>query len=271
MKTLLVDIGNSRIKARVVDDETGSHQTFDATATDDIAGFARTLAALHEREVARVFVSNVASDRTRRTLSDALEETLPAARVAHVVPGKEAHGVVNGYREPAQLGSDRWLAMIGAHALVRDRPLLVCSFGTATTLDLLELRSDGRAFFAGGAILPGASAMARVLETTTARLTRRPGEQVGFADNTGDAIASGIALAQVGAVVQAVRRARDRLPVPALLECVVAGGAVPPFLAALNTIGVRLHVADDVVLAGLGIVAMASRSLAVAAPCGLQG
>ena len=44
----------------------------------------------------------------------------------------------NGYRNPAQLGSDRWAAMIGARALMGGKPVLVVVCGTAATIDFVE-------------------------------------------------------------------------------------------------------------------------------------
>ncbi|MDH3761255.1 MAG: type III pantothenate kinase [Gammaproteobacteria bacterium] len=67
-----------------------------------------------------------------------------------------AGGVVNGYERPAQLGVDRWLAMIGATELVSD-DCVVIDAGSAITLDLL--RADGRHL--GGAILPGVNTSLR--------------------------------------------------------------------------------------------------------------
>jgi hypothetical protein len=63
-------------------------------------------------------------------------------------------GVTNGYRRPAQLGADRWAALIGAWSILRG-PCLVVAAGTATTADVLK--GDGT--FAGGAILPGLELM----------------------------------------------------------------------------------------------------------------
>ena len=60
-------------------------------------------------------------------------------------------GTDQRYRQPAQLGSDRWAAagvcrLPGAHP-----PFLLASFGTATTIDTVGPDN----VFAGGLILPG--------------------------------------------------------------------------------------------------------------------
>ena len=51
-------------------------------------------------------------------------------------------GVRNGYREPAQLGCDRFAALIAARHHHPDRDLLVVNAGTATTVDALT--ADGQ-------------------------------------------------------------------------------------------------------------------------------
>ena len=83
-----------------------------------------------------------------------------------VIPKEAQCGVKNGYRNPAQLGSDRWAALIGARALHGARPVLVVCCGTATTIDLLTAQGQ----FAGGCILPGVGTMLRSLHEKTAAL-----------------------------------------------------------------------------------------------------
>ncbi len=90
-------------------------------------------------------VSNVAGDGVEGTVRRALVARWPAIRIEPVVPARMRHGVVNGYAEPARLGPDRWLAMIGAADLFGDPATLVCSFGTATTIDLLTCAARSRA------------------------------------------------------------------------------------------------------------------------------
>ena len=59
--------------------------------------------------------------------------------------------VYNGYKNPATLGVDRWLALLGAVDIVEPVDKLVIDAGSAITVDLLT--QDGRHL--GGAIMPG--------------------------------------------------------------------------------------------------------------------
>lgn len=248
---LLIDIGNSRIKWRAID--TDGHPVGDhaALALDQ-------LELLPDRwKTSRpdfALVSNVAGDRVGTLVDRVLRSIKPDVRIEHVVPVIEAAGVTNGYRDVAQLGPDRWLSMIGAHASWPDRSLLICSFGTATTIDLLTIEHDARAIFVGGMIMPGVDTMRRSLARDTARLALQPGKVVDFADNTDDAIASGIAGAQVGAINEALRHADSRCRTTPL-ACIVAGGASVALLDRLKSIDAVVHVVPDLVLQGLAVLA----------------
>lgn len=74
--------------------------------------------------------------------------------------------LVNGYRDPAQLGADRWHALIAARARWPDTALVVVNAGTATTVDAID--AAGR--FRGGVIAPGVRLMLDSLARGTARL-----------------------------------------------------------------------------------------------------
>src|SRR5690625_4223487 len=104
--------------------------------------------------------------------------------------------VLNQYRDPTQLGADRWAAMIGLSALqsASDTPLLLANFGTATTLDTLcpgpvALGTDARHkaesvdwVYAGGLILPGPELMRASLARNTAQLPQADGSAAPFPD-----------------------------------------------------------------------------------------
>jgi len=87
-----------------------------------------------------------------------------------VVSGLSEAGLASGYDHPARLGSDRWVAMIGAlqHLLAsnRQQPCVVVMVGTAVTVEAID--ASGR--FLGGIILPGHDIMMRALESGTAGL-----------------------------------------------------------------------------------------------------
>ncbi|MEO8938852.1 MAG: type III pantothenate kinase [Burkholderiaceae bacterium] len=267
MTVLLVDIGNSRIKWRLADIASaadpqriiwqGPEQVFTYEDHDDPGVHWHPIAS---RAVDTVLISNVSHTARAAHVAEALAAVWPDAAIRQVWPTASQSGVVNGYRVPEQLGADRWLAAIGAHRLYPTRTLLICNFGTATTIDLLLAASPGAAgaLFVGGSILPGLETMRMSLSSGTARLPLAHGAVVDFADRTEDAIASGIMAAQLGAVERSLRAARIRAA-SALnaypLLCVTTGGAAPAVSDSIAEIGVPTAHVPGLVLHGLATVA----------------
>ena len=107
-----------------------------------------------------------------------------------VESGATAGGVRSAYAEPAKLGVDRWMAMIGARTM-DPRTACVVSIGTAMTIDGL----DGAGRHLGGVIVPGPDLMVGSLLRNTSEIARRAEQgSVGaklLADNTLGAITQG--------------------------------------------------------------------------------
>jgi type III pantothenate kinase len=162
--------------------------------------------------------------------------------------------LVNGYRDPRQLGADRWHAMIAARQSFPGQPLVVVCAGTATTVDSVD--AAGR--FLGGAIAPGTSLMADSLARGTARLPRSTGRPVAMPDNTDDAIATGVADSLAGLVE---RRVRVMARAGATPQLVLAGGRVAELASRLWVSGevAGIIVEEYLVLRGLWLRAAAGQ------------
>jgi type III pantothenate kinase len=152
-----------------------------------------------------------------------------------------AHGValLNGYRDPMQLGADRWHAMVAACAKYPDQSLVVVSAGTATTVDCIRAEPLSAAVFTGGVIAPGFDLMRDSLARGTARLPQiddMPIELLTRPNNTGDAMLGGVLYAQLGLVENVVREFAAELEhaqkEPARL--LLTGGKVRPLIAPLS-------------------------------------
>ena len=193
------------------------------------------------RAPAQIIISNVAGTRVRSTMIRVLEVWTDAPAPYWLIPQAEQCGVVNLYRNPAQLGSDRWAALIGARELLGAKPALVVVCGTATTIDFLTAASQ----FKGGVILPGVGLMLRSLHENTATLPDSDGEYVDNPTQTVDAIASGCQHAQAGAIE---RLYHMHAPREQGLACVLSGGAARALSPRL-TIPFELH--ENLVLEGL--------------------
>ncbi|MBG6070780.1 MULTISPECIES: type III pantothenate kinase [unclassified Polaromonas] len=222
MTFLALDVGNTRLKwshydAPVVGAKLLAHgavflENIDRLAEEDWQGLA---------EPSAILGCVVAGDAVKRRLTEQMEiwDVLPR----WVISSPQEAGLSNGYDHPARLGSDRWVAMIGAHHRLLARgirkPCLVVMVGTAVTVEAID--ASGK--FLGGIILPGHGIMLRALESGTAGLHVPTGEVRDFPTNTSDALTSGGTFAIAGAVqrmVDNVTRHCGEAP-----ECIMTGGA----------------------------------------------
>jgi type III pantothenate kinase len=257
MSWLLLDAGNTALKWAIAstDGLAPEVQRIDNADAQFAALLERQLAAA-TTPISAAFGCCVASDAQRAQI-DAAVSAAGAGRV-HWLHSEARSEVpeaplVNGYRLHTQLGPDRWHAMLGARHLHPDRALVVVHAGTATTIDCVT--ADGR--FAGGVILPGMTLMLDSLARRTARLPQAQGAAVAFPDNTDDAITSGVADAQAGAIERVVVRFAPVQGAPVLL--LLGGGAAAALAAQLRALPQieRSERAHNLVLRGLWLRARA--------------
>jgi type III pantothenate kinase len=108
-----------------------------------------------------VVIGSVAAEAISRDLREWCRERWYLEPV-ELVATSEAHGVRNAYGKPAQLGIDRWAALIAAWKQFGGG-VLIADCGTAVTVDYLA--EDGR--HVGGLIAPGLNLMRAALTTGT--------------------------------------------------------------------------------------------------------
>ena len=240
MRILAIDAGNTRIKWGLHDGEGWLVQDWIATAR---AGnlFARW-AKLPRVESA--VVCNVAGEAVRRSLAAAARRLVLPLRF--VASRARQCGVASSYDRPAQLGADRWAALIGAWHLLHG-PCVVVNVGTTMTVDALT----GEGVFLGGTIVPGPDLMRSSLASSTAGLRPRGGEFAFFPGRTEDAIASGAINALAGAIERMQRFMREAGLASPLV--VLSGGASGSVASALN---LPVEVVDNLVLEGLLRIAL---------------
>lgn len=233
---LLIDAGNTRIKWALADGMEWLRSGDLPTAR--AAELPQQLAGVCN--VREIWVSNVAGESAARHI---VGLRIGPHGEPHFIAARAAQcDVRNGYADPAQLGSDRWAALIAARHLVGDGCLVVNS-GTATTVDALSRSGE----FMGGLILPGMELMRRSLCDTAAGLEPLPGKYAAFPQNTGDAIVSGAVQASCGAI----ERQHALLGIDGA-SVVLGGGAAEALRPHLN---LPLRVVDNLVLQGLLLIA----------------
>lgn len=243
MRILAIDAGNTRIKWGWAEDGRWTGLSWLPTAEAE-----NLAAALADSPLpARAVISNVAGTRVAEHIRSALARFDP--ETVWVRGAAEQCGVRSGYSDPAQLGSDRWAALIGAWQLFRG-PCVVVNAGTTLTADALT----GDALFLGGIIVPGVELMRDALARNTAQLRVEEGHYTYFPDRTADAIASGALNALAGAVERMLRYMVESGEADALV--VLSGGAAATLAPRLNA---RVEVVDNLVLEGLACIALHTR------------
>lgn len=193
--TLLLDIGNSRIKPALLHGDT--LQPLPAGDYDPqqlIAWCANTLAGFSPPSAVRV--ANVAGERVAADLATWCRQQWqiePQFAITQAAAG----GVRNGYETIADLGVDRWLALIAAR---RKTSAAVCviSAGTALTVDALDATGEHR----GGLILPGVQLMQQALHQATYAVRAQPGlpAQLAPGRSTAAGVAAGSGYAIAGLI-----------------------------------------------------------------------
>lgn len=242
--TLLIDVGNTFLKWGLflpsVDGTARENRVESGHALlEEITALPVQFAKLPSP--AKIVISNVAGSRVRASTIRMLE-VWPDARAPYwLVPQETQCGVTNRYRNPGQLGSDRWGALLGARHLLGAHAAMVVMCGTATTIDFLT--ADG--VFKGGMIIPGLGLMLRSLHEGTAALPDQDGEFAPYPTQTVDAIASGCQHAQAGTIERLFAIEARQTPD---VVCVLSGGAAGAVAPRLS-IPFQQH--ENLVLEGL--------------------
>lgn len=239
--SLLIDIGNSRIKWSELQDGRLSQMHAAVYDQGDVGDWCAAHLAGRPQPGA-VLVSNVAGITVAGALSawcrDHWRLTPWFARTEI-----RAGGVSNGYTDSSQLGVDRWLALIAARRIT-SVPVCVISCGTAVTVDAMNAAGE----HLGGVIAPGLELMRMALNTATlgARTTGPLSADLALGRSTDTGIASGGTYALVGLIERVVAELRQQVADD--IQCLMTGGGAGS-LAPLCR--VPLRVIDDLVLRGL--------------------
>jgi type III pantothenate kinase len=200
--TLLLDIGNSRLKWAWRDGNgLRPGAPFSSRAPDLAAALDAAWGMLPAP--AKIWGCNVAGEEIHAGV-----ESWTARRwgcpCRWIVSTAQAHGVVNGYDDPARLGADRWLALIAARRFF-PLPLCVADCGTAITVDVLD--ADGKHL--GGVIAPGLDAMRQALPLAVT-LEAETAELPTLGRNTAAAVGAGVLHASAGLIERVHAHCRVR-------------------------------------------------------------
>jgi type III pantothenate kinase len=245
---LWIDCGNTRIKWALSESATADWLKTGSVPTQGDAPLADFSAIAAAYQTLTIVVSNVAGEKVAQKLSHALQPH--AIQIIQSLP--HAAGVTNHYQHPAQLGTDRFAALIAAKHLHSGNALVVMA-GTATTIDTLTQNGE----FLGGVILPGLSLMQASLHQQTAQLSslsevneeKHKNIQATFPRDTAAAISQGAIDATIGAIMENIHRLRQHTNEDA--HIIASGGAVHLITDAIAANKISIKIVDDLVLRGL--------------------
>ena len=241
---LLVDVGNTRIKWGCAHDQVisdyGALEYKDRPITEVLASAWAKLPT-----PGRILVANVAGTPLTESINRYCHEHFQRDP-EYVQTTPQACGVTNGYIQPAQLGVDRWAAVIGAYHLYSG-PACIISCGTAITVDTVT--REGRHL--GGLIAPGIGTMQRALASAAPAISKEPGDTVTlYARDTRTAITSGILYAAAGLFERATTEILAQQG--ALTKLLLTGGDAERMQSIVRG---RFTLAPHLVLEGLAVLA----------------
>jgi type III pantothenate kinase len=243
MMQLLVDIGNSRIKWALLDQNLTGHGSVAHDQKDISDLLAENWSALAIPE--QIIVSSVAASSLNKTLDDWISHNWKLkpvyAQVSH-----SAFGVQNAYSDVSEYGIDRWMALIAAWKKYQS-PVCVVDCGTAVTIDVLKKNGIHK----GGLIVPGLNTMQQSLFKQTSGIPESiDPASVDLAINTRQAVANGCALALVSLVEHVINT--SEVNEGENIMCLLTGGEAELISDLLKA---RHSIEPHLVLEGLAIYA----------------
>lgn len=242
---LELDCGNSFIKWRVIRGADGS--AIAGGGVDSELLLIDVLRASPEFILKTCRLVSVRSDEETSRLVGLLTATF-SIRVIAARSAKALAGVTNGYDDPAKLGLDRWLALVGGYCLAGGA-CLVLDLGTAVTSDFVTRTGQ----HLGGFICPGLPLMRNQLRTHTRRIryddasAERALYELSPGRSTVEAVERGCALMLQGFALAQVEQGRKYLGDD--FQIFLTGGDAGVVSAALPA----ARVLPDLVFVGLAL------------------
>ena len=159
---LLIDVGNSRIKWRLVADVFHADEITHSGLLADLADF---IEALDTGQIRVLLAAVNQAEELQKLLSDSHFKNI---HIAHSQMSQA--GLQNSYNHPERMGIDRWLAMIAAFIKIKnsDKPrgVIVIDAGSALTIDVVNISGEHQ----GGYIFPGLFMAQQALFANTERV-----------------------------------------------------------------------------------------------------
>lgn len=192
---IVLDVGNSRIKWRSTDMP-------DSRAVSSVEALSKQWLDLSAVGKMALYGCNVRGPKLAEEINVIARQAF-SSEVCWLSSQAQAAGVSNAYASPAQLGVDRWAAIVAAYTRNPGRACIVIDAGTAITVDAVDEHGQHR----GGVIMPGLNmlfeGLGRAAQLQNIEADQRAHlaqESVALACSTEVAIVSGVVFSMRGGV-----------------------------------------------------------------------
>lgn len=155
----MLDVGNSAVKWATLSAGGLSPQQSLLYQRENFSQVLEQLALTIRDNLKAVWISNVVGAEIAELLTQWIRAKWDISPI-FAKSVEKSTGITNGYIIPAQLGVDRWLALLAARQLAEGQ-LSIADCGTAVTLDILSAENQ----HLGGLIMPGLGLMQHSLRT----------------------------------------------------------------------------------------------------------
>ena len=162
MTKLFLDIGNTRIKRAVIDNN--QYHYLDAFSIEEFLVESDPKRLVGEYKLDSIYITSVTSLDNLELIKSVIQQACGIFPIV-LTSQKSNCGLTTGYDDFHKLGDDRWMAMQGAIGLFK-QPVIIVSAGTAMTVDAIL---DGKHL--GGFIVPGLTSLRAALASDTAALS----------------------------------------------------------------------------------------------------
>ena len=266
--SLLIDQGNSQLKWALIKNEQfrfiASGQCKSLVAFQhQLAGEAPILSS-----ISKVWISSVAKQAQQTQLLELLADYPLKTHLAKTPLISQNPHLINGYDNPAQLGIDRWLALL-ACGHCYGYPCVLVDAGSALTLDYV----DHTGHHHGGWILPG---LAKSIQSLTAHTRLSETDlshqnytmdfevtELKMGTDTTQGIQAGLLAGAVGAIdqflqqaIQTQDNATPSFPNANAINKIICGGEAPFIQPLLSG---KWRYEKDLVLKGLALYAQSNQ------------
>jgi type III pantothenate kinase len=244
---LLVDIGNTQIKAVIVDGE--EFKTAFSCPTEDIAKIKKNMLYVSP-SISNAFIASVVPERCSEIKKILEESDLTVTVIEH------DKIIKNTLATPQTTGVDRLLTARGAYEKEKS-PCIIIDMGTAVTIDAV----DARGAFVGGCIIPGEKLWFESLHNLTSQLPLLSLENVDLplaeipGNSTAKAIKGGTAFGLCGAIEKTAGILRDKIKGEKIF---LTGGNAEKFVPLLE---INVEYSPALLFEGMKSIALSNRKM----------